>query len=234
MRTTIELSPRLAMVAGLVPRGARLADIGTDHAYLPTALILSGHIPHAIAADLRQGPLERARQTAREYGVTPQITFRLCDGLKGIRPDETDGVVIAGMGGETIAGILSAAPWTREQNVPLVLQPMSSMSDLRQWLAEHGYRIVTEELAQEGDSLYTAWSVRAGEMGYRSMAELWAGKNTPHPLRGVWLEGWMRKLRRALEGLERSSQESAARHREELKEILNDLGHMKEEWDKWQ
>ena len=234
MRRTLELSPRLEMVAGLVPRGARLADVGTDHAYLPVSLILSGHIPGAIAADLRQGPLNRARQTVRTWDLTGQIAFRLCDGLKGIAPEETDAVAIAGMGGETIAGILEAALWTRERNIPLILQPMSSMPDLRRWLAGHGYRIVTEDIAREGDTLYTAWSVRAGEMGELSPAELWAGKNSPHPLRGEWLELWLGKLRRALEGLERSSQESAAARRQELESVCQELEDMKKEWKAWQ
>ena len=108
---TLELSPRLQSVAGLVPEGARLADVGTDHAYLPAWLILRGIIPGAIATDLRKGPLERARATAERYGLTDVMDFRLCNGLAGVSPDETDAVAIAGMGGETIAEILSAAPW---------------------------------------------------------------------------------------------------------------------------
>ena len=115
MRHTIELTPRLRTAADLVPAGARLADIGTDHAYLPAALLLEGKIPFAIAADLRHGPLLRAKETARQYGCQEKMAFRLCDGLRGIRPEETDAVVIAGMGGETIAQILQAAPWVRER-----------------------------------------------------------------------------------------------------------------------
>ena len=95
----LELSPRLQTVADLVRPGARVADVGTDHAYLPAALLLEGRIPFAIAADLRQGPLERARATVREYGLTGKAAFRLCDGLRGIRPDEVDAIAIAGMGG---------------------------------------------------------------------------------------------------------------------------------------
>lgn len=234
MSRAVELSPRLAMVAGLVPAGARLADVGTDHAYLPAALILSGRIPGAIAADLRQGPLNRARQTVRSRELTGRIAFRLCDGLRGIQPQEVDAVAIAGMGGETIAGILEAAPWTRERDVPLILQPMSSMRELRCFLSHSGYRIVTEALAREGDTLYTAWSVRAGEMEPLSQAELWVGKNNPHPLRGEWLELWLGKLRRALEGLGRSSQESAAARRLELEAVYRELICMKKEWETWQ
>ena len=164
MRHIIELTPRLRTAADLVPAGARLADIGTDHAYLPAALLLEGKIPYAIAADLRHGPLLRAKETAAEYGCRDKMAFRLCDGLKGIRPEETDAIVIAGMGGETIAQILAAAPWVRERNVPLVLQPMSSLPDLREWLQKHGYEIAEERLAREEDAIYVVMSVRAGEM----------------------------------------------------------------------
>ena len=234
MSRRIELSPRLRMTAGLVPDGARLADVGTDHAYLPAALIQEGRIPYAIAADLRLGPLSRAKATVRELELTGRVAFRLCDGLTGIRPEEVDAVVIAGMGGETIAQILAAAPWTREQDIPLVLQPMSSMSDLRAWLVGNGYCIQTEDLAREGDVLYTALLVREGEMGPMTPAQLAAGANSPHPLRGAWLERWMEKTKRALEGLGRARQEGAAARREELEQVYAGLTEMKKEWDTWQ
>lgn len=225
-----ELSPRLRMAGDLIPAGARLADVGTDHAYLPAALLLEGKIPWAVAADLRPGPLDRARATVREYGLTGRVAFRLCDGLSGIEPDEVDAVAIAGMGGETIAAILSAAPWTR--SVPLILQPMSSMPDLRGWLGENGYRILEERLAREGDTLYTALSVRAGEMGPLSPAELWAGKNTKAPLRGAWLDLWAARTRRALDGMAQARGELPRRR--ELEAVLSGLMDMKKEWEQWQ
>lgn len=234
MSRHIELTPRLRMVADLVPAGARLADVGTDHAYLPAALVLEGKIPAAIAADLRQGPLGRARATVRDCGLFGKIAFRLCDGLSGIGPGEIDAAVIAGMGGETIAGILAAAPWTREWDIPLVLQPMSSMPDLRAWLGENGYWIVTERLAREGELLYTALLVRAGEMPPLSPAELWAGKNRPDALRGAWLDQWLIKIERALEGLRQSRQEDAAARRAQLEQVRGGLLEMKKEWEAWQ
>lgn len=235
MSKYIELSPRLRMVADLVPKGARLADVGTDHAYLPAALILEGVIPSAIAADLRQGPLNRARITVQTCGLTGRVTFRLCDGLSGIRPEEVEAVVIAGMGGETIAAILAAAPWTRERDIPLVLQPMSSMPDLRSWLAGNGYRILTEQLAREGDTLYTALSVRAGEMEKLTPAELWAGKNRLQPLREIWLDRWLEKTERALDGLAQAKQETGVvQHRTLLEQVRTGLLDMKKEWEMWQ
>lgn len=229
-----ELSPRLKMVGELVPAGARLADVGTDHAYLPAALILEGKIPWAIAADLRQGPLDRARATVREYGLTGKVAFRLCDGLSGIRPDEVDAVAVAGMGGETIAAILSAAPWTRERDLPLILQPMSSFPDLREWLQKNGFSIQEEGLAREGDTIYTAMLVRAGEMSPLIPAELWAGKNTADPLRGDWLDRWLARVRRAIDGMSRARGEGTSARKRELEEVVDGLADMKKEWEQWQ
>lgn len=229
-----ELSPRLRMVGELTPAGARLADVGTDHAYLPAALILEGKIPWAVASDLRRGPLERARATAREYGLIGKMAFRLCDGLSGVRPGEVDAVAIAGMGGETIAAVLSAAPWLRERDVPLILQPMSSFSDLRRWLQANGFAIREERLAREGEALYTALLVRAGEMGPLSPAQLWAGKNTADPLRGAWLDRWLARTRRALGGMEKARGEDVLPRRRELEAVCMGLADMKKEWEQWQ
>ena len=230
----IELSPRLRMVGELVPPGVRLADVGTDHAYLPAALILEGKIPWAIAADLRRGPLDRARATVRECGLTGKVAFRLCDGLSGIQPGEVDAVAIAGMGGETIAAILSAAPWAREGGIPLVLQPMSSLPELRGWLQKNGFAIQEERLAREGEALYTALLVRAGEMAQLSPAELWAGKNVNAPLRGAWLERWIVRTGRALEGMARARGAEVAARRQALEEVHSGLMSMKKEWEQWQ
>ena len=234
MRHTIELTPRLRTAADLVPAGARLADVGTDHAYLPAALLLEGKIPFAIAADLRQGPLLRAKETARQYGCQGKMAFRLCDGLRGVRPEETDAVVIAGMGGETIAQILQAAPWVRERQVPLVLQPMSSLSDLREWLRENGYTIREECLAREDETIYVVMSVRAGEMGPMTPAELWAGRQSRDPLRGEYLAGLVQKLDRAIDGLARAREGRGEARKQELEQVRRGLLDMKKEWDAWQ
>ena len=234
MRSRLELSPRLAMAASLVPDGARLADVGTDHAYLPAALLLAGRIPSAIASDLRRGPLERAKETAAAFGLEEKISFRLCDGLSGIGPEEADAAAIAGMGGETIAAILAAAPWTRERNIPLILQPMSSMPDLRTWLGKNGYAILEERLAREGDALYTALSVRAGEMAPMTAAERYAGRNTRDPLRGAWLDRWLERTERALAGLSQARRREDRARREELEQVRIGLLEMKKEWENWQ
>ena len=230
----LELTPRLRMVAELIPQGLRLTDVGTDHAYLPAALLMEGGIPSAIAADLREGPLSRARLTAREYGLEGKLSFCLCNGLAGISQEDTDAVAIAGMGGETIREILKAAPWTRERNIPLILQPMSTMAELRRWLMENGYAIRAERLAREGDTLYTAWHVSAGQMKGLSEAELCAGVNSREPLRGLWLDQWLGKTETALRGVSRSDSEGAAQKRAYLEKTRHGLLEMRKEWESWQ
>ena len=116
----------------------------------------------------------------------------------------------------------------------LVLQPMSSFPDLRGWLQANGFSIEEERLAREGETLYTALLVRAGEMGPLSPAELWAGKNSSDPLRGSWLDIWTARVRRALEGMAQARGEGVSVRKRELEEVLGGLIEMKKEWEAWQ
>lgn len=232
-----ELSPRLRSVADLVPQGALFADVGTDHAYLPVWLILQGKIHRAIAADLREGPLDRARMTAESHGVADKIALRLCDGLSGIGQEEVDTVAIAGMGGETIAEILSAAPWTKTGNRRLILQPMTAHAELRAWLNGHGFCIAEETLTSENKTLYATFLVLPGQDSPLTASEIWAGRQCTgrkDPLRGQYLDKLIYRAERALEGLRRSSKTEDIPRMRELENICSGLKQMKEEWDTWQ
>ena len=227
----MELSPRLAAIAAQVPRGAVLADIGTDHAYLPVSLLLDGTIPSAVASDVNQGPLDRGRETAQRAGVEDRIAFRLADGLNGL--EKADVVVLAGMGGELIARILSRAPWTRD--VLLLLQPMTAQPELRRWLTENGYRIEKETLAREGQKLYVVLTVRGGEDLPYTDGELWAGRQRrgeDASLRLDYLDDLLRRRRRALFGMERSIRPPAGL--EEERRLVAELEELREEWIRWQ
>ena len=231
----LELSPRLAALAALVPQGARLADVGTDHAYLPVRLLLDGNIRAAVATDVNEGPLQRGRETALRYGVPAgRIAFRRCDGLADVRADEADTVVIAGMGGDLIARILAAAPWTRQAQ--LLLQPMTAQADLRQWLTEHGYCIQRETLVQEGKKLYVILSATGGTCAPYTPGELWAGRqvrgeDAPHRL--AYLSDLIQRRRRALEGMERGSAPDPAALAAE-RALIDELEAKKETWKTWQ
>ena len=180
MAKHLELTPRLQLLADWVPQGARLADVGTDHAYLPVWLSLHGRVSCAIASDLRKGPLERARQTGSTYGAE-NIDYRLCNGLADIRGDEVDTVAIAGMGGETIAAILSAAPWTKDGKHTLLLQPMTRSAQLRRFLMENDYVITREALVRDRGTIYPVMEVQAGEMEL-TLGQLHGGAKLLRPL----------------------------------------------------
>lgn len=168
----MELSPRLQLLADWVPQGARLVDVGTDHGFLPVWLLLNGKIDFAIASDLRKGPLERARQTGRVYAVEEKLSFRLCGGLDDTQEEEVDVIAIAGMGGETIAQILQAAPWSKGKR--LLLQPMTRSELLRGYLQDNGYQILREQLVHDRGVVYPVMEVVAGEM-VLNLGQLYCG-----------------------------------------------------------
>lgn len=158
----MHLTPRLRAIMQQVPDGARIADIGTDHALIPAALLRRGKIVSAVASDIRQGPLESAARTAQQFGLSDSISLRLGAGLQTVKPSDADTIIIAGMGGEIIAQILSDDPWALEGAHLLLLQPMTAQPYLRQYLAAHGAEIIKETLCCEGKRMYTVLTVRGG------------------------------------------------------------------------
>lgn len=162
----LPISKRLLTCAGFVRPGARVADVGTDHGYLGIYLLRQGIAAHVYASDIREQPLEKARANAARFGTAEHMTFSLNDGLAALRPGEADTVVCAGMGADCIVGILEAAPWVRNGDVRLILQPQSSGQTLRRWLPEQGFTILRETLLEENRFLYTVLEAR------------WNGENT--------------------------------------------------------
>ena len=230
----VGLSPRLQALADQVPQGARFADIGTDHGRLPVWLLEQGRIPFAIACDLREGPLLQAQRTAARHKLSEQLSFRLGDGLVPLFPQEADVIAIAGMGGETIANILSAAPWTRETGCLLLLQPMTSAPELRAWLWRNGYTICQETLVRE-DRLFVILTVTGGEMEPLTLAEEWAGRQRAgdkSPIREAYLDALIQRAEFALAGLERAGDEEEELRR--WKSLVSGLKELKKEWLTWQ
>lgn len=204
-RKQLALQPRLHLLARLVPEGCRLTDVGTDHGYLPVALLQQGRIAAAIASDIGAEPLEHARRTAMQYGVDG-MDFRLCAGLSGVAPEETDVIVIAGMGGETIISILQDAPWTADGQHRLLLQPMTKAAALRPWLADNGYTFTDERLVEDKGRIYPILCVEGGAFRPLTEAEALCGVLlADDPLYAAYLTEHITKLRRSAEGLRRSS-----------------------------
>lgn len=161
----MKLDSRLSKIADLVPQGVKLADIGTDHAYLPAALLLAKKIVFAVAADVAAEPCQVAKTTLAMYGLTQCSEVRQGDGLKVLQPDECNCVVMAGMGGSTIVDILTASPEVAHSAERLILQPMQGANLLRQFLCVNGYEFLDEELVEDGKYLYEIIVVRHREEG---------------------------------------------------------------------
>ncbi|HFU4464106.1 TPA: tRNA (adenine(22)-N(1))-methyltransferase TrmK [Streptococcus suis] len=150
-----KLSRRLEAVASYVPQGARLADVGSDHAYLPLFLVEQGRIDFAVAGEVVQGPYQSALQNVVQAGQSDKISVRMANGLAAVElDDQVSTVTIAGMGGRLIAEILEAGKDKLGSVERLVLQPNNREDDVRHWLVEHDFQLVAEEILEENDKIY--------------------------------------------------------------------------------
>lgn len=149
-----KLDSRLRTALKYLREGKTLADIGTDHAYLPIYAVENGFSARAVASDINEGPTERARQNVAESGLSDRIAVIRTDGLRGLEEFKPDDIAIFGMGGELIAHILEESPWVKTDNIRFILQPMTAADDLRKYLAKNGYCIIEETLSEQSGKLY--------------------------------------------------------------------------------
>ncbi len=159
----MQLDTRLSAAADLVPRGARLADIGSDHAYLPIKLCLDRKIECALASDINAGPVAAASANIAKNGLYDKIKAIKADGLDKARDFAPNCITILGMGGELIVSILSRAEWVRDEKITLVLQPMTHGEILSVWLAENGFEVLDESIICDGgrdDRIYRLFKAR--------------------------------------------------------------------------
>lgn len=139
------LDNRLLLCAGFIREGAKIADIGTDHAYLPVWLALNGKISSAVASDVRKGPLENAKSNIEKNGVSDKVKAILSDGLDNISEEDADDIIMAGMGGELMIRLTDRTPWLKNSDKHLILQPMTRAESLRKYLCENGFEIMQEK-----------------------------------------------------------------------------------------
>lgn len=161
----LKLSRRLQALAAFIPVGSRVADIGTDHAFLPCYLLKTGISPLAIGVEVKEGPFLSACRTVSAYRLEERISIRLGDGLIPVQPGEVDVVILAGMGGNTMLEILERSPQVVEGLRGLVLQPMNGAEHVRSWLAESEWTIVAEDLLLEDGHYYQIIKATKGK-GY--------------------------------------------------------------------
>lgn len=170
----IKLSNRLSAAAGMVKRGSRLCDVGTDHGYVPVYLLEKGIINSAVACDINKGPLNSCIALVNERGLNEKIKCVLSNGLEKISESEIDDILIAGMGGELIADILSACPYAHKKH--LILNPMTHPEVLRKWLYNNGFDIINDIIVCDSKHHYNVFdAVYSGNISEKSTIDYYLG-----------------------------------------------------------
>ncbi|MBV4495596.1 tRNA (adenine(22)-N(1))-methyltransferase TrmK [Pseudomonas sp. SWRI12] len=218
------LSMRLERVAAHMPAGAHLADIGSDHAYLPVALLRRGVIATAVAGEVALTPLRAAERTVVKNDLEQRISVRLANGLAAIEPEDgITAISLCGMGGETIRDILDSGKARLSGRERLILQPNGGEQPLRQWLMENGYRILCEELLRENRFYYEIIvAERAGPVAYTA-EELYFGPLQLQARTPVFLAKWQRLLRQKQKTLICLAKARQAVPEEKLQEIARQV-----------
>ena len=220
------LTPRLKTIASLVQPCSVMADIGTDHAYLPVYLCMTEKCGSAIASDIRKGPLERAAATINKYSAAHSVKTRLGGGAETLDVGEADCIVIAGMGGLVISDIMQASAEVFKSTKQIILQPMTAADELRSFLNKNNYTILGECLAKEDEKIYNIIEVCRGKDKEYSAAEIYMGKKLIETQPNYYDEYFKKRIHRLekmINGLKLSSDSAAEKRLLYLSDILNEL-----------
>lgn len=223
------LNSRLRSAAGFVRQGAVFADIGTDHAYLPIFLLSEGRISSAHLSDINEGPLESARRNVMEAGYLDKSRFYLTDGAEALSGLGITDFAICGMGGELIADIIEAAPHLANENINLILQPMTRQAYLRTYLASHGFIILDESYSYDSGKYYVCIMARySGGVRQISPSEAEIGIKKTHPCEKEARIGYLYRRAAALSRAVRGKGESAEEEKAVLLDVLSYLSELGE------
>ncbi len=214
----------------MVRKGNAVADIGTDHAYLPAWLVLNGIASKALACDVRKGPLENAKKTVELYGLESKITLRLSDGFDKIESFEADDFIMCGMGGTLMEQLVSRAHWLRDKSKRIIVQPQSHAEDIRRFFVENGFEILCEDACVDGGKLYCAMAAEyTGEIKEKNLSYIYTGKlsECAKPEARMYLEKINSQLKRKLEAEKIHGSAEVAVYLEkitvETEEIINEM-----------
>lgn len=219
-----KLSQRLAKVASFVPTGAVVADIGSDHAYLPCYLVHNGVASRAIAGEVVQGPYESAVRQVRTEGLSSKIEVRLADGLAAVKEeDNVDTITICGMGGPLIVSILMKNPEGLKHATRLILQPNIHAKVIREWALNNGWAIQDEAIIKEDGKIYEIIVLQRGVMTLTE-AEILLGSKLMVVKNDVFKEKWAREVenwQRILTSIETADEtEDIVAKRQELQHLI--------------
>lgn len=222
----IKLSRRLQQLADFVPRGSKVADIGTDHAYLPIYLVKNNISPLVVAGDINPGPIKTAQGQVEGYNVSHLVAVRQGNGLAVVKPGEVDAVILAGMGGSTIIEIIENHPQVVKKLKNLILQPMVAADKVRDWLYKHNWIIIDEELLEEDGRLYEIILAEQGKTNTENSIELQMGRillQKKHPLLIKLYEKEIQAQQVILYNLAKSNSEVASEKAKEIKKRIEEI-----------
>lgn len=214
----------------MVRKGNTVADIGTDHAYLPAYLVLNGISPKALACDVRKGPLDNARKTVEHYGIDNKITLRLSDGFDEIEPFEAQDFIMCGMGGTLMQELVSRAYWLKDPAKRIIVQPQSHAEDIRRFFVENGFEILLEDACTDGGKHYCAMAAEyTGKISKKSVSYIYTGRlpECKKPEAKLYLENIRARLVKKLEAERLHGSAENAEYLEkvtlEMEEIINEM-----------
>lgn len=223
---SIKLTPRLQKIADQVESGHRVADIGTDHGYIPIYLLKHQISPFVIAGDINEKPLERAQNNIKNYGFSDLAETRLGSGLSILKPGEVDTIIVAGMGGILIKELLISSNEVVDSLDTLILQPMQAPSELREYLVNNGFYIQKDILVKEDHHIYEIIVAKKGvqcvidpilyETGFHI-------KSNDKVLAEKFISGKIRATKLVIESISKNAQEPSVQKLKEMNEKLQKL-----------
>jgi len=221
------LTKRLQLIYDIIPKCNTVADIGTDHGYIPISLVTGGICKKALAMDVNEGPLDAAHKNTVKYGVADKVETRISNGLENLNKGEADVIVIAGMGGPLIGSIIENGTDAITDDTVLILQPMIAQRELREYLYQNGFEITDEYVCREENKFYNIFKAKKGNVT-PTVKDIFIGKNLKNNSPDTFTDYMEYKIRvteKILDGLKKSSSDKS----DDIEFIQNELKIYREE-----